>query len=757
MAQVLSLKSLANLADAQGEKKIPPLKTLKCPNCGAPLKAVNDSDAIDCVYCGNTVVPVNDSNPVEGADNAFSGTIRIEGIKTSASALAYMDEFFEEYDWASFATSDYLTVYAMDKLVSSVKMNSADDKNTWICAFKASYVPFVKKVEGCNTLLREIIEEYEKDDLDAYSKFDAYKRVTSKLASSKESTVATLEKAIANAKKYGAEADELEPITAALDSLKSCDVDALCKYDAIDSIPEIKRFADEKNARIAEELRAKGIDANALYNDVKTLIQAKSYVKALQALHTLDGYLDSASIAKKVDNYYLIDDILEVTGKLYYYMSSPKKDTLSLYPEENGTIAKKPLIKKIAQVVTNYADLLYFVDNKGKLKKYDLANKLLEKVYDKHVSQSVICVYKQKAYLMGFKGKIPGESNELIELDLATGATRSLLTNVRSIISIKDGKIAYISSEIRGKAPQPARTCVLDLDSMRFIAIGTLNITLHGYIGDYAIYTRQAPNKLNQNLYAKSISTSDPEFIIEHNIYAVNTIMADKIFFYIGSSANKSLISINPDGTDRKEYPLFVSKLLFEQGGWIYFIRRSGYNAVLCKSRIDGSAFTVIAPDIDEFVSLKNGYLYYISTYKALMKVRMDGTTLTRLCDKVDKVLSVNESKLIYITFDDNGKKSIYAESFDGSGKRKLVYDIRTAKEYDDNTIYYITSDKVESDDGKSQPFTDTLCRLFVDTNVSEELLEVDSAVKKALGCILAILIGAGLIIAAVLIITQML
>ena len=36
------------------------LKIMKCPTCGASLKAKNNTEAITCVYCGNSVVPVTD-------------------------------------------------------------------------------------------------------------------------------------------------------------------------------------------------------------------------------------------------------------------------------------------------------------------------------------------------------------------------------------------------------------------------------------------------------------------------------------------------------------------------------------------------------------------------------------------------------------------------------------------------------------------------------------------------------------------------
>ena len=147
------------------------LKNLRCPTCGAPLKAVNNTEAITCVYCGNSVVPVAEATHIAQKEGTtgFSGVLKVEGIKTSSSALAYIEQFFEEYDWDTFAYAQTLSVSEIDNLANSLKISSADDKNTWFVCFKAISVPFIHKISGCKKILNSVIEEYKKENLDAYS------------------------------------------------------------------------------------------------------------------------------------------------------------------------------------------------------------------------------------------------------------------------------------------------------------------------------------------------------------------------------------------------------------------------------------------------------------------------------------------------------------------------------------------------------------------------------------------------------------
>ena len=138
------------------------LKLMKCPTCGASLKAENEKDVIVCVYCGNSIVPVTEvaAPVIKNTEVGFGGVLRVEGIKTSSSAVAYMEQFFEEYDWDSFIYAQGLSIKTIDELVASLNTSSADDKNTWFAYVKALLVPFAHKVEGCRALLEKVIEEY---------------------------------------------------------------------------------------------------------------------------------------------------------------------------------------------------------------------------------------------------------------------------------------------------------------------------------------------------------------------------------------------------------------------------------------------------------------------------------------------------------------------------------------------------------------------------------------------------------------------
>lgn len=67
------------------------LKAMRCPSCGAALKVENATDAIVCIYCENRIVPVQEKPATVASESSISGgVVRVEGIKTASSALAYI-------------------------------------------------------------------------------------------------------------------------------------------------------------------------------------------------------------------------------------------------------------------------------------------------------------------------------------------------------------------------------------------------------------------------------------------------------------------------------------------------------------------------------------------------------------------------------------------------------------------------------------------------------------------------------------------
>jgi len=730
------------------------LKTMKCPTCGASLKAENNTDTITCVYCGNSIVPVTTSTAapqnetVAGAMNY----IKVEGIKTSSSALAYIEQFFEEYDWDAFAYAQTLSVSEIDKLAQSLKMSSADDKNTWFVCFKALYVPFVHKISGCRKLLESVIEEYKQDNFDAYSKFDAYKRISAMIMSNKKNIVASLEKIAENAGKYGASPTEVSGLASEIETIKNAAPVEL--YDDIEGIAEIRSFIREKNARIVAKLASEGIDAESEYERAKSLIDEKKYVEALNILNLLAGYADTDELIDKIDRYYLISDVLEIEGKLYYFQkgSSEYETALSLCSTENGEICEKPIIKNIFQIVSNYADILYYIGSGNKLKKYNLSTRKKETVYKGELNKERIYSFNERIILIAPRSQeYNNPTIDIIELNVPTGNVRTIVENARDLVSVSDNMIIYkVAKKTKGtgyETEYEILTQSIDVDTGFVRDLGENDMSVVGYVGDSVVYTVESPDASNKNLYIKSLVSDEPAVLIEKNIYRFCGVIADKLFYYVGNRTNQSLININCDGTDRRGLPLFISEVLFEQSGWVYFIRRVGYNSILGKSRLDGSRFSVIAADVDRFIEIKNGYLYYVNSNSSLMKVRMDGSNLQQLCDDVERILLVREDMIVFVSVDERIRseftqtviktvKSIYAVNFSGGGKMKLAYDIVHAEKYDDNTIYYISEKKKMTGENAEVKTNDVLYKLDVNTLELDTLLNIKPIEKK--GCYVA-------------------
>ena len=117
----------------------------------------------------------------------------------------------------------------------------------------------------------------------------------------------------------------------------------------------------------------------------------------------------------------------------------------------------------------------------------------------------------------------------------------------------------------------------------------------------------------------------------------------------------------------------------------------------------------------------------------------MDGSNLQALCDDVETVLSVEEDKIIFVSVDDritSGSfeqtttklvKSIYAVDFSGSGKIKLAYNIKLAKQYDENIIYYVATKALKTASDQFLKYVDVLYKVDVITNQVEKILELEA------------------------------
>ena len=279
------------------EKKIE-LKVMRCPTCGGELKVEKENTLVECVYCGNTVTPIVVSSETAVGFQSGNGFVKIDGIKTASSALAYLELFLEEYDWFYFTFDEGITIPELERISETLKTTSADNYETWQFCFRATLEPFARKCEQCGGLVKLIIDRYREDDPDAYSLFDAFKRVSVSLRNSVSAVVEKLNKYYSLAKKYGADDKTLGTLRAQFSELKSKMV--LPKYEKIDDIPEILAYNNEKDARTKLELSSKGIDADHVYDTAMQYKEMGETAKALDAFLSLGNFKDSARLVKEL-------------------------------------------------------------------------------------------------------------------------------------------------------------------------------------------------------------------------------------------------------------------------------------------------------------------------------------------------------------------------------------------------------------------------------------------------------------------------
>lgn len=710
------------------------LKTIQCPTCGAGLKTDNFNAPLECVHCGNTFVPMENTRSTEAPPAFSGGAVRVSGMQTPSSVLAYLDEFFETYDWEAFGYAQALTIAEIDRAAASLRTTCADDHCTWQVCFQAVSVPFLRKVDSCKNLLSSIVADYRQDNLDAYSTFDAYKRISTALTDNRDDVVSKLEKLAANAAKYGIEAQDHQALLTQLDAIRAVSLPLV--YAQLSDIPQVQEYDREKNARIVETLSAQGINANAQYQQAKSLIAQQQYVGALTLLLPLKGYNDTDKLIEQLDKYFLLDDVLEIDGRLYYFSkSSPEQQTLNLHPTAEGKILGKPLITDINQILTNYADLLYYLDARNRLVRFDLAAKTKTVLSKNHFDASTVFSYNRTLIMTSTSADYDGSKN-LVSLNLATGQVDIIADKIKDMVRREGNKLVYTKRKKVGLLPR-LFTYIFNLDTHTTTELAMKKPEIHGFVENHVVFSVDSGRK-NRNLFIKELDSQKPAQCIERNILSFCDITAGKLFYYVGSPRARYLIVTNWDGSNRIQWPMYISEILFEQGGWLYYTRKVGYNAILCKARLDGTDRKVIAADIDTFVKIKNGYLYYINDETTLCRVRMDGSNLQELCDGVETVLSVKEDKIIFVSIDEKVSlgefggtqliHSIYAVEFDGSGIRKLANDITKVKAYDDNTIYYTTAVSMDeqADDGSTETIIKNfLLRLNAETYISAPLLEL--------------------------------
>lgn len=412
------------------------------------------------------------------------------------------------------------------------------------------------------------------------------------------------------------------------------------------------------------------------------------------------------------------------------------KDTYELYEVVNNEPADDPILKSITQFITYYGSVFYYVKLDKYICAYDMAsgkNEVLlkvEKAEDlKIFFDGVACtsldgksMYICKRLdlviektgcmekVLGKKDKILQRRNnyEVYELNFDKCTCEKVVDRIVDIVKFGGEYFFYTVAEELAPGQEETEETKKQLVKLPITAFNTTtrekqvilaeNCDICEICGSKIIYTINTPNALNKDLHIFDISTMT-DTLIETNIYRFLAESDGKIFYYVGNKNYAPLFSNNFEGTDRIEVMTNIESVVLVLAGWMYVVKGSSRNALLMKISTDGKQRFVICSQFEKAVKVTDTYIYYITTGNDLRVVRTDGKENTLIAENIDpKTIQIDQNCIYYIRRETVGKTtgaSLYVMDIEGHNVRKLLFDVRSMKNFDDNTLYVERGDKI--------------------------------------------------------------
>lgn len=711
------------------------LSSLTCPTCGARVNYKSGDKTTMCMYCGNTLTistveetSYDDSSNFQGGGSPKQSIAN--RIDTSSSALAYINYFFDTFDWDGFAYGTEIKINELEELVDKMRISSADNYKTWVASFLVTTIPFIKKIQYRSSIFKNIIEEFKKDNIDSYGMYETYKKTGLIIKEKHTSVLKIANDYLSYANKYGIPKTELSPLNEKLNELEKCNVDENL-HESITDIPEIKTFISERNKQIIKELKDKGLDAESLYQEALGNIEKKKYNAAIPSLYTLGNYKDSAILLSKISSACILNKEVFIQDNESYLVRE-KEGIRTLRDVTNKETARKVLATRLSEKFVSYGNLLlYFEAGSQYLVAYDLQEK-------REVFKSKKSFPNAKTLLLEDEGKfIVGNSNNIGAFDLVTFNFETLVDKMNVFYRFIDHYGFYSSKD--------NETTVIDLVTKESFIINRQgkDIVLVGDLNKgQLVYTLKNPNNNNLKLCLYDFNEKK-KFVIESNIEGHCSVINGSLFYLVSDNKNiKYLIMRDNNCENRKEICSYVSKALFISGDYLYFIRSNRYNTALCKVNLVNSGKVItIATQIDEFIKVENGELYYVDDRSSLRKVRMNGSHDQLICSKVKSVVLVNSNQLVFQASDGENCDSLYAIRFNEEGHTKLAYNIDCSQLYDDEYAYYIKNINATSGAGVTL-IKKTLCKVNLNTYVETIIFDITSQEPQSVSLALPIFLG---------------
>lgn len=714
-----------------------------CPNCSCPI-TYYEGEQVRCNSCDNTVTPRSSWEAERKVESDGAAAIMV-GLDNPESALVYLENYYENFNWDEFAKTADLFPTAVKEMVEKNKIKNGASANAWLLAFKSEAFPIFQKTEGLKKLEREMAEKYNPKNNDAVLKlFDAYKRVAKVLDEKKDEIVKRLESYVRYAERFNLDANTLAQVKTELDNIAKS-LAAVKTVEKLLDLPvyfEAKKAADKKNAA---EFFARGIDAEAVYKDALAKMNDPSAPKEkiVESLESIRGYSDAADYIKKLNKYYNFHgEFFDYMGKKFIFKKEKNvlevggigkkgcspfgkkkakekaaaaqaeaiataKLCYSLYAiEEDGHPGKKPLIKGINQIIGCYAGRIYFYQNREGIAFYDFATDTVE-VVDKGKDEDYLTAKGEyEAYFNGdqtgfcfkkrlaFKNEKTGclkkktknvrhENNyALYYIDMRNNSVKTYVEELVDISDIYENTLFYTYATV--VYPEKKKGC---------------GVKIAGFInGIKKIFGKGKPEeyKVESSLHVCDLSTGETKQLLDEGCQIFN-VVDDKIIY--------SVFAPNPLNLDLHVYNIktgevsVVEKNIYDYfttaDGYIYYTIGNDWYQPLVRNNFEGTDRLEVMRNVTKIVGQSGGWIYLKKgkgRNAVLTKLSVDGKEKVFLCSQFDRVVLKNDTLIYYI----NSNGALCSVRTDGREAKVVSENISKIVAIGQTAIFFTVEEKVD-------------------------------------------------------------
>ena len=698
-----------------------------CPSCGSTILhdakpdkgAATDSEFCSCCQRRWTIKELEHRPSLGVQSSAVIGTLPagdalVAYADDAESALAYLENCLDTYNWDDFMLTSELSLSEIDRMVDKILVKSAANPATWELQFKALSDPLLKKINGLATLEEKFFAEYVKsDDLaNAFIYYDAYSFIASAISSKGSDVIKKLDNAIKYYKKYKGNPAVATQLSAQLSHLQQ-KINAVKPVKNYKELPGYEKAYQQKQKHISDKLSAQGINAEEIYNKAVNDYKAGADRRAtLAAFNKIYGYKDAEEYIKKLDAYFtfaITDGLIIRLASKYYILKEGAAPAFTLnlgnkqqqQPEQvdgehqvDGTTYydlyeikdtkqdKTPVIKGITDILAHFGGYLVYIkedktlctfnsnagadtaetevhkagkgdynDAKGSTKYFVSGNNLYITTKLKAVTQEKAGCFASLFKKQKDEVKISNRNNyALLSLNLANGTADTVIPELIDIMDRYDNQIFYTTAT-KGEHGEDVETFYsFNMDTKKVKSVLSADTQIVDVVDGKVIYFLWVPNNYNMDLYSLNLANGE-KTKLDKNVYDYYATIDGKIYYYVGNGSNVTLYSINTDGSDKQEIMVNAQNL--------------------------GSAV------------VRSGWLYIqvgSGLNAALKKISVDGKKVVTLCTQFKKLICFQDGYVYYL--DTRGALRIARE--DGSVNRVVLSDVQELVKITHDAIYLL-------------------------------------------------------------------